>query len=172
MLDEIRKLFTGRMVPHAPGAEPASAPSSEAGDDPAAGPTPVQLAACALMLELAHADQEFSEPEQRQIEGALVRHFSLDGPTAQSLVRLAEEERRQAIDHFQFTRLIHESYDLGQKMVLAEVLWGVALADETLAEHESYLLRKIAYLLQLEPGYLNQARRSAAESREKPDVAS
>lgn len=155
MLDAIRKLVAQRMTPAA---------TEIAGTT---GPTPIQLAACALLLELAHADEEFSEPERLHIQGALARHFDLDDATAQELVRLAEEERRQSIDHFQFTRLINDSYDLGQKMVLAEILWGVALADGKLAEHESFLVRKIANLLHLEPGYLNQARRTAADRQQK-----
>jgi uncharacterized tellurite resistance protein B-like protein len=77
---------------------------------------------------------------------------------------LAEEQRRSSIDHFQFTRLIAEHYDLGQKMVLAEVMWGLILADGQIADHESYLVRKIAYLLDLEPGYLSEARKAAART--------
>ena len=49
-------------------------------------------------------------------------------------------------------------------MVLAEVMWGVILADGTIGNHEAYLVRKIGHLLQLEPGYLADARRAAAET--------
>jgi len=127
-----------------------------------AGPNRVQLAACALLLELAHADGEFSSEEQQHIERTLVRHFGLDEPTAAELIRLAEEERAQALDHFQFTRLIASEYDLAQKMVLAEVMWGVILADGRLSDHETHLVRKMASLMQLAPAYLAEARRAAA----------
>ncbi len=151
MLDAIRAFASRRLRPP-PAHEPA-----------AARPT-IQLAACALLLELAHADGEFTAAEQQQIEGALARHFDLDEATTRELLALADAERRESIDHFQFTRLINEQYDLGQKMVLAEVMWGVIMADGTVAEHEAYLVRKLANLLELEPGYLSQARRTA-ESR-------
>jgi uncharacterized tellurite resistance protein B-like protein len=130
------------------------------------GPSPIHLAACALMLELAHADDEFSEPERVHIQNAVGRLFALDEAASQELMDLAERELSQAVDEFQFTRLINETYDLGQKVVLAEVLWGIALADGKLAEHESYLVRKIANLLHIEPGYLSQARRTAASDRQ------
>ncbi|MGE5231679.1 MAG: TerB family tellurite resistance protein, partial [Deltaproteobacteria bacterium] len=136
---------------------PASAPSTS-------GPAGVQLAACALLLELAHADGEFSAPERQHIEGALERHFSLDEATARELIVLADAARAQAVDQFQFTRLITEQYDLGQRMVLAEVMWGVILADGRIADHEAYLVRKLGHLLQLEPAYLAQARRAAGPS--------
>ena len=128
-----------------------------------AGPNRVQLAACALLLELAHADGEFSPEEQQHIERTLVRHFGLDEPTAAELMRLAEAERAQSLDHFQFTRLIAAEYDLAQKMVLAEVMWGIILADGEVAKHEAYLVRKLANLLDLEPAYLSQARRAAEQ---------
>ncbi|MEO8635912.1 MAG: TerB family tellurite resistance protein [Gemmatimonadales bacterium] len=148
VLDSIRAFVAQRIA-----SPPAAAGSS--------GPERVQLAACALLLELAHADGEFSPQERRYIEGSLIRHFGLQESAAQELMTLAEAARAEAIDQFQFTRLITAQYDLGQKMVLAEVMWGVILADGTIAEHEAYLVRKLANLLELEPAYLAQARRAA-----------
>jgi uncharacterized tellurite resistance protein B-like protein len=63
---------------------------------------------------------------------------------------------------YQFTRLIADRYDLGQKMLLAEVMWRVVYADGELAKHESYLMRKISSLLDLKPGYLSEARNRVA----------
>lgn len=80
-------------------------------------------------------------------------------------MELAEQERRNAVDHFRFTSQLQRSYDLGQKMVLAEIMWGVVLADGKVAEHEHYLTRKISNLLELEPGYLSAAKESAARAR-------
>jgi uncharacterized tellurite resistance protein B-like protein len=153
MLDAIRRFVSDRITGGAPPAAESRAP---------AGPGRVQLAACALLLELAHADGEFSTPEREHIERTLVRHFGLDETTAGELLRLAEAERVQSLDHFQFTRLIASEYDLAQKMVLAEVMWGVILADGRLSDHETHLVRKLASLMQLEPAYLAQARRAAA----------
>ncbi len=161
MLDAIRSFVSRTIASHAP------APVEGTGDT-VARPSGVQIAAAALLLEIAHADGEFSAPEQAHIEHALGRHLGLDESTTRELLALADVERRQSIDHFQFTRLIAEQYDLGQKMVLAEVMWGVILADGTIGNHEAYLVRKIAHLLQLEPGYLSEARRAAAETPRPP----
>jgi uncharacterized tellurite resistance protein B-like protein len=151
MLDAIRRFVTERLI-----GEPTT------GVPVPAGPRPVELAACALLLELAHADGEFSAEEQRHIARTLVHHFGLDDATGAELLRLAEEERAQSLDHFQFTRLIASEYDLGQKMRLAEVMWGVILADGRLSDHETHLVRKLASLMQLEPALLAQARRAAS----------
>src|SRR5262245_22034945 len=56
MLDAIRSLFASK-----PRASPAP-PDVD----------PVHLAACALLLEIAYADGEFSAPERKQIEGTRV----------------------------------------------------------------------------------------------------
>lgn len=151
MLEAIRSFFSRKMEParEAGGAE--------------VGPQPLHVAACALLLELAYADDEFADAERAHIEAVLRRHFSLDEETAKSLMELAEQERRQAVDLYQFTSLIRENYDLGQKTLLAEIMWGLILTDGEIGRHESYLLRKIANLLDLEPGYLSQARKKAAE---------
>jgi uncharacterized tellurite resistance protein B-like protein len=82
------------------------------------------------------------------------------------LLALAERERRRAVDHFRFTRVIRERLDLGQRMVLAEAMWGVALADGRVADDEAYLLRKLGNLLDLAPGYLAEARRAVLERRD------
>jgi uncharacterized tellurite resistance protein B-like protein len=155
MLDAVRQFFTQRIL----GAAPAESPAAPAAP---AGANGVQLAACALLLELAHADGELSPQERAHIEEAVHRHFGLDDATGAELLALAEAQRVQSIDHFQFTRLIAEHYDLGQKMVLAELMWGVILADGRVSDHEAHLVRKLASLLQLEPGYLAEARRTAS----------
>jgi uncharacterized tellurite resistance protein B-like protein len=152
MLDAIRRFFNERLVDTA-GPSPDRVPDQH---------SRVRLAACALLLELAHADDEFTAEERTHIEGTLARHFGLMEEEAAELMALAESERSQSLDHFQFTRLIASEYDLGQKMVLAEVMWGVILADGKLSDHETHLLRKMASLMQIEPGYLAEARRSAA----------
>ena len=147
ILDAIRSLFD-RQAAQAPHAS-RSAPDA------------VRVAACALLLELAHADGEFSPQEQHHIEAALARHFGLDAGATHELLTLAAAERLESIDHFNFTRVINQQFDLSQKMVLAEVMWGVILADGKLAEHEAYLVRKLANLLNLAPAYLSQARQAA-----------
>ena len=158
MIAAIRSFVRDRMLGDTPAARPAETPAAPAANHG------VQLAACVLLLELAHADGEFTAAEAAHIDHALQRHFGLADDKMRELLALAEAERREAIDHFQFTRTIAEHYDLGQKMVLAEVMWGVVLADGTVSDHETYVVRKVANLLDLEPAYLSQARKKAGSA--------
>jgi len=152
LVDAIRGFFKGRETSEIVDPGPAAAD----------GPDRVQVAACALLLEIAHADEEFSPVEQTRIEEALERHFGLDSAARTELMALAQAERGRAIDDFYLTRIINRHYDLGQKMLLAELMWSVVLADGEVAQHESFLVRKFANLLDLAPAYLSQARRRAA----------
>ena len=153
LLDAIRTLISPKK-----GGEMSAPPTSDA--------NPIHLAACALLLEIAYADGEFSEPERIHLESVLERHFGLPAESGRRLIELADAERRRSIDHFRFTSVLQKGYNLGQKMVLAEVMWGLVLADGKIAEHEQYLTRKIANLLELEPGYLSAAKAAAAQSRD------
>jgi uncharacterized tellurite resistance protein B-like protein len=156
MLDAIRRLMARHL----------EKPDSAATEAPGTVPDSVRVAACALLLEVAHADGEFSAEEQTRIEDALTRHFGLDDATRRELIDLADAERRQSIDHFQFTRMIRDHYDLGQKVLLAELMWSVILSDGKVADHEGYLVRKIASLLELPAAYLSQARERAGPKPE------
>jgi len=154
MLDAIRSLF-------------AATDQTRAAERP--GVDPVHLAACALLLEIAFADGEFTEPERKHIEDVLARHFGLSRDDSHRVLAIADEERQRSVDHFRFTSVLQRNYDLGQKMVLAEVMWGLVLADGEIAEHEHYLTRKISNLLELQPAYLASAKARAAERLGKSD---
>lgn len=156
-IDSIRSALFGSktQTPERPASTTPGTPTTD----------PIHLAACALLLEIAHADGEFSDAERAHLEEVLARHFSLPSDSGRTLLALAEKERKGSIDHFRFTSVLRDSYDLGQKTVLAEIMWGLVLADGQIAEHEHYLTRKISNLLDLEPGYLSAAKAAAARAQ-------
>jgi uncharacterized tellurite resistance protein B-like protein len=158
MMESIRQFFAEHMAP----VNGQTSGRAQAHMDAEDERQRLHVAACALLLEIAYADEAFSEAERTHIEAVMQRHFDLDEETAQALIELAEAERTRAIDLYQFTSLIRDNYDLGQKTLLAEIMWGLVLTDGDVQRHESYMLRKIANLLDLEPGYLASARKRAA----------
>jgi uncharacterized tellurite resistance protein B-like protein len=160
VIESFRQFFTERMAP-ARGTNQGEVDVDAAEDQRQR----LHVAACALLLEIAYADDEFSDNERHHITAVLQRHFDLDEETANALIEVAEAERSQSIDLYQFTSMIRNSYDLGQKTLLAEIMWGLVLTDGEVARHEGYMLRKIANLLDLEPGYLASARRRVADEQ-------
>ncbi len=153
MFDSIRRLLTDRAASRHH-AEPS--PDAPVVDD-------LQLAACVLLLEVAHIDGEFSEVERTRLHQSLQRHFGLDEAGIAALLTAAETERQRSVDHFRYTQRLLAGYDLGQKMLLAELMWGIILADGTVDDHEAWLVRKLGHLMNLEPAYLSQARKSVKE---------
>jgi uncharacterized tellurite resistance protein B-like protein len=145
MLDGIKSFFGTSMAPD---------PQQEAVPE-----QDIRLAACALLLELAHADEEFTDDEAQHLEGAIRRQYGLDQGQAAELIALADQERANAVDLWQFTKLIKEHYSLGQKMVLVEVMWGLVYSDGELSNREEYLMRKVCRLLDIAPGYLSDVRK-------------
>lgn len=161
MLESIRAFFDQRMNLPSDGNGAEAAPEAPRDEESLRR---LHVAACALLLELAYADEEFSDAERIHIEAVMQRHFDVDEETARELMALAEKEQAESIDLYQFTTLIRSSYDLGQKTLLAEIMWGLVLADGEIARREAYMLRKIANLLDLEPGYLSMARKRAQDT--------
>jgi uncharacterized tellurite resistance protein B-like protein len=147
MLDSIRTFFSAKVKPE-----------EVPGEDMKAR---IRLAACAMLLELAHADDGFTREERKHIEDAMIRHFDLSADEARELLELAEQERKDSVDLFQFANLIAEQYDEGQKLLLAEVMWGLVHSDGHLSGHEDYLMTKFSRLLALRPGYLAEAKKRA-----------
>ncbi len=152
MLETLREFFARKMDGSAAGGELPP-------------PESLRLAASALLLELAYADDEFSPPERAHLERAVRLQFGLDRDEAQELVRLAERERARGTDLWTFTNLIADRFTLGQKMVLVEAMWELVFSDGVLARREEYLLKRITGLLRLEAADVGEARAQVERRR-------
>lgn len=150
LLDRIRTLL-----------RPAESPDDR-GRTTAGQADSLHVAACALLLDVAYADGEFSTAEREHLEQSLERHFGLAPSLGREVIALAEAERARAVDHFTFTSALLRGYDVTQRVALAEAMWGLVLADGQVAEHEHYLTRKIANFLELAPEQLAAAKQAAA----------
>ena len=82
------------------------------------------MATCALLLEVAHVDEEFSDQERQTIGDLVRQRFGLTKREADDLISLAESERRQSTDLYQFTRLISEQYPRQEKLAVLQQLQG------------------------------------------------
>ena len=107
----------------------------------------LQIATVVLFLEMMYMDDKVEPGEQEIILSLIHQNFSLTDEQTTSLIELAEQQRKQATDYFQFTSLINKEYSLEQKVRLIESLWKIAFIDGVLDMNEEYLVRKIADLL-------------------------
>lgn len=109
----------------------------------------VQVATCALLLEIAHSDEEFDDAERNTILTIVQREFDLSKELAHELLDLSKKEREKSIDLWQFARAIRENYSVEEKTKVMETVWEVIYADGTLDPHEDYLVHKLSKLLGL-----------------------
>jgi uncharacterized tellurite resistance protein B-like protein len=131
----------------------------------ARGPDPVAIAACALLLEIAHADAGFDPAERERIARAAREDLGVPAADVEEVVRLAEEERRESVDLYQFTRLVAERFSREQRLRLIEVIWGIVYSDGALSAVENQLARRIAELLGFQHPEVQAVREKVAKKR-------
>ena len=107
----------------------------------------LQVATCALLLEVAHADQDFSEDEEKVITKMMGTRFGLDADQTAELLHVADEERKKSGDLYQFARLINDGFSHPRKLAVLELLWQVVYSDGVLEAHEDALMHKLGTLL-------------------------
>ena len=109
----------------------------------------LQLATCALLLEIAWADDAFSEDERKTVAAVVRRRFGLGDAAAATLIELARQERKRSTDLYQFTRLIREKLPRPERLQILESLWTVVYSDGVFDAHEDALVYKLTRLLGL-----------------------
>ncbi len=154
MFDAFRTLFAR----HAPLDAEASAAGSARTPR---GEHALQLAACAMLLEAAHADDHFAAEERRVVEQSLAAHFHLSAEALSELIAASEAARREAVDLHEFASVLRAHYDDADRLALAEILWRVVAADGRLSPHEDAFTRTFRRVLDLDPAQFALARRRA-----------
>lgn len=109
----------------------------------------INLATCALLLELANADGEFSKQEMDNIINVFKSKYNLTETDVDELIKASKKELEKSIDLWQFTNLINQNYSHEEKLQVIETIWEVAYSDGKLDQHEDYLVHKVASLLRL-----------------------
>ncbi|MCK8601601.1 TerB family tellurite resistance protein [Desulfoferrobacter suflitae] len=118
----------------------------------------IRIATCALLLEMATIDGEFSEAEKTNIINILKREYELSEEDVDFLIHAATEQLEGSIDLWRFTNLINQHSSMEQKLQIIEMVWQIAYTDGKLDQHEDYLVHKLATLLRLTHHELIQAK--------------
>ncbi len=108
---------------------------------------PVTVAACALLLEIAYADDVFRPEERERIARHIRDEMGVREEEMREVFRAAEEERRESVDLYHFTRLLTDHLSREQRRGLVRTIWEVVYADGALTAVESHLARRVAELL-------------------------
>lgn len=136
MIDVVKRFF-GKAK-----AESTEAPRSDSKHD-------IRVATCALLVEIARIDENFSPEEMNTILAILKEKYGLAPEHADALIAEAERELENSVDLWQFSRLINENYTNDEKIEIIETLWRIVYVDGKMDEHEHYLMNKLKNLLRL-----------------------
>jgi len=109
----------------------------------------IRVATCALFVEIAKIDEEFSKEELKAILSILKKRYGLEEDHAEALIAAADEELEQSVDLWRFAELINKNYSNDEKIKILETLWQIVYVDNKMDEHENYIMHKVGNILRL-----------------------
>lgn len=137
MIDSIKKIILG--------TELSNQEDLKTGNDKR-----VQIATCALFLELANSDDNFSIEEKGFIDRIMKQLFGLDDQTVTELVELSIQQTEKSASIYEFTEIINQNFNDSEKYDVLKNLWRLIFSDGKLDMYEEYFIRKISGNLKLQ----------------------
>ena len=125
----------------------------------------LQMAACALLLEIANADDNFSSDEKLRIVKIMQSKFQLDEDEVVSLIEQSNEEIENSVSIYEFTNIINKNLNHDEKFLIVKSLWELAYVDGELDKYEDYYIKKISNNL-----HLHHKERVAAKMEVKEEL--
>jgi uncharacterized tellurite resistance protein B-like protein len=118
----------------------------------------IYVATCALLVEMAQIDGEFSEQEKENLIRLLESEYTLSRDYINEITAIAEKKLKTSNDLWKFTNLINQNYDPPEKIKIIELIWKIVYSDGKLDKYEDYLIHKLARLLNLQHSELIDAK--------------
>ena len=109
----------------------------------------IRIATAVVLLETAHADDDFGEAEKIRIMDMLGERFGLDEDSVHLLMEAADEHRVRSIDIWHYTELINNNFTTDEKLGIIDMIWQVIYADGRLDKYEDYLVHKLSRVLHI-----------------------
>jgi len=109
----------------------------------------LHIATAALLIEAVKADSTVKDTELDAVSRALEKTFGLTPEETLEIVLLAGKKTDDSVSLYQFTSLINRGFSYDMKKRIVGLLWSVVFADKEMEQHEEYLVRKTAYLLEV-----------------------
>ena len=101
-------------------------------------------AVAALLVEAAMADGDIDEIEKAHIRHMLETQLDLSPDDADTMLAQSLASNEDRIEIHSLTRHIRHDTDTADRSIILEMVWMVVLADGSLDQHESQLMRRLA----------------------------
>lgn len=110
----------------------------------------IQLATCALFLEVANADDDFSRVENEFIKKIMKDKFCINDDLVNGLIEQSKLQTENSISLYEFTKTINESFSKKEKIEIVKNLWKLVFEDGIMDKYEEHFMRTISNNLHLE----------------------
>ena len=110
----------------------------------------LQIATCAMFVELANTDDVFSDEEKELIFDLMGKEFSLSNDEINELLDLAEKKVERNVSLYEYTQIINDHFSKKEKYDVLKQLWKIVFIDGKLDAHEEYFVRKVSGNLHME----------------------
>jgi uncharacterized tellurite resistance protein B-like protein len=110
----------------------------------------IQLAACILFVEIANADNNFSDAEKEKIISTMKNYFNLREDEIRELILLAEERRKTDTSIYEYTNVISRNFSNDDKYELLKIFWNLVFTDRLMDKYEEQIVKKIGMLINVD----------------------
>ena len=118
-------------------------------------------AVLSLLIEACKIDGTISDDEIEKITNLLINKFHLEPTKAMNAVNFVLDKANEKVEIFSDIKVILDTMDHEERIKVVEMLWGVVLADGSIDDYESNLMRKISSLLHVSSFETAEAKKRA-----------
>ncbi|HEY4756115.1 MAG TPA: TerB family tellurite resistance protein [Ignavibacteriaceae bacterium] len=140
MFDQIRKIFS----------DDTSSQSIAGKKEDNSERKKLQIATCAIFLEMAKSDDNCTEEERKEIVSIMQRTFGLEKEFVDELIDLTKKRLDESVSIYEFTGIINNNFLPDEKFELMKNLWRLIYTDQKLDKYEDQLVKKLGTMLHLE----------------------
>lgn len=118
--------------------------------DPIGQASKIQIAATALMVEMANSDGNITEEEYESIVNSVKNVFKIEKEKVKELIKISKEELKESVSLYEFSGVINANFSHEEKIELMDQLWMLIYTDHKLDKYEDKLIKQIGGMLKLD----------------------
>jgi uncharacterized tellurite resistance protein B-like protein len=103
----------------------------------------IQIATCAIFIEIANADDNVTEEERLKIISVMKEAFNLSNEEAGELIELAQQAVDKSVSVYEFTDQVNANFSFDEKYEILKSLWHLIYIDKQLDKYEDFLIKRI-----------------------------
>lgn len=121
-------------------------------------PKNLELISLCLAFEVANADNNIDEREQKLFLEKIKETIDLSVLTDKEIFDVIKEESQNSISFYDIIKDINNSLNKDEKINVLKLLWEIAYADEILDVEEEKIIRRSAEMLGIKPSIVLQTK--------------